>query len=322
MAWLADRMAERLDPVSVMPGAKSLMMVAVNYVRGPAPAAGAGQGSVARYAWGRDYHNVILKRLRKLQKFAERELGLKNYRSIDHGPVLERPYAEQAGLGWAGRHTLLINPELGSWLLLGAVLLDGELDYSAPASDACGTCRICVEACPTDAISLERREVDARRCISYLTIENRGPVPHEFRSGIGNWVFGCDICQEVCPHNVKIPAGSDPAYPEQDVNAILGIESLLVQDTGALKQRFVGSPIARAAGANLRRNALVVAGNQKLDSLAPLYRGLLDDPDPVIRGHAVWTLGEVGCRADIEKLRSDPDPSVRAEVEAVLGSTP
>ncbi len=318
MDYLAERAADRMDPDRLLTGVKSAVMVAVNYARGPAPRVAPGEGKVARYAWGRDYHNVATKRLRKLQKFAEREFGMQTYRSVDTGPVLERPYAELAGLGWTGRHTLLINPDLGSWLLLGVLLVDRELDYSTPETDACGSCRLCVDACPTEAIDWERREVDARKCISYLTIENRGPVQRELRPLIGSWMFGCDICQEVCPHNGGAPLSDDPAYPPMDKNAVIGVESVLAATDDELKARFWGSPVTRAQGAGLKRNALIVAGNQKHDALLPLYRTFLEDPDPVLRAQAVWTLGELGQEGFVEKLRTDPDAAVREEVEAVL----
>lgn len=318
MGYLAERAADRMDPERLLTGASSAVMVALNYARGPAPVPGPGEGRVARYAWGRDYHNVATKRLRKLQKFAEREFGMETYRSVDTGPVLERPYAERAGLGWTGRHTLLINPDIGSWLLLGVLLVDRELEHSTPGADACGACRLCVDACPTRAIDFESREVDARRCISYLTIENRGPMPLELRPLVGSWIFGCDVCQEVCPHNGRIAVSSDPAFPPSDRNALISVESVLLASQEELKSRFWATPVTRAQPTGLKRNALIVAGNQKAENIAPVIKGLLTDPDPVIRSTAAWTLGELGSSNCVERLLGDPDAGVRREAEIVL----
>lgn len=318
MDYLAQRAADRLDPARLLSGARSVFMAAVNYARGEPLSPQLGMGQVARYAWGRDYHNIVGKRLKKLQRFALNELGMETYRCVDSGPLLERQYAAEAGLGWAGRHTLLINPDMGSWLLLGGMIVDRELEPDIPGTDACGSCRLCIDACPTQAISFKRREVDARRCISYLTIESRIASPRDLRAGIGSWIFGCDVCQEVCPHNRNTARSADPAFSPDDRNAVISVESVLSASDDELRARFHATPLARPGPAGLRRNALVVAGNQKVDGLAPLIRMLAGDADPLIRGQAVWALGQMGDMSTVEKLRSDPDAGVREEAEALL----
>ncbi|MCP4515642.1 MAG: tRNA epoxyqueuosine(34) reductase QueG [Delftia sp.] len=269
MAYLArpDAVAKRSDPRRIMPGARSVLMVALNYyqVQVQPPAAGQ-RGRVSRYAWGDDYHALMWSRLDQLADLVQIEAGKKvaQRRYVDTGPLLERELAARAGLGWFGKNTMLINPRFGSWLFLGALLLDLELDYDAPlASDRCGSCSRCIQACPTRCI-LPGRTLDASRCISYLTIElKRAGIPAELRPLVGDWVLGCDVCQDVCPWNRfarqtgEAAFGPRPGIPRPDLNELLAL------DEDEFRRRFRGSPIKRARLGGLQRNAAVALENVK-----------------------------------------------------------
>jgi epoxyqueuosine reductase len=269
MAYLArpDAVAKRRDPRLVLPEARSVVVVALNYFQGTAPpaaSAGGRRGRVARYAWGDDYHDLMWARLEGLAAFVEAQVGqpVAHRRYVDTGPLLERELAARAGLGWIGKNTMLINPRRGSWLFLGELLLALDLEYDPPFTvDHCGSCTRCIEACPTGCI-LPERTLDASRCISYLTIELKsGKMPPPLRPLVGRWVFGCDVCQEVCPWNrFARPTGEAafrprPSLPEPDM------EELLALDDEAFRRRFHGSPILRAGRRGLQRNAAVALGN-------------------------------------------------------------
>lgn len=320
MAWLAERAAERQEPRRILRSGRSVVALATFHPaptdEGPAPA---GRGRVARYARGRDYHNVVIKRLRKLRRrLVALVPELRSYGSVDNGPVLERHWGYWAGLGWFGLHGGLIHPEQGSWFSLATLLLDQEMEPDAPRAGDCGRCGRCVAACPTGAI-VGPGEVDARHCIAYLTIEHRGPIPRSLRAGCGDRVFGCDICQEVCPHNRR-PAAGDPALaplPERrdlDLRRVLGCTS-----EGELEAWLAGSPLRRAHLDGLKRNALLVLGNQGDEASAPLLDRLLgEEPSPMVRGHAAWALGRLGGRWANDALdrarRREPDPWVMQEI--------
>jgi epoxyqueuosine reductase len=276
MGWLATERARarRADPRQILPECRSIVAVGVNYYW-PAPAAphpAGAAGRVARYAWGKDYHEVIPARLRELAAFIEAEAGRPVRHKIytDTGPLLERDLAQRAGLGWIGKNTNLIHPGLGSWLLLGELLLDLALTPDAAfEADRCGTCTLCIEACPTGAI-LDGRLLDARRCISYHTIELKGEIPAEYHPAIGDWLFGCDICQEVCPWNARFAEAGAQAAPPVGARADLaprpGQSALALDEVEALtpeafKQRFGDTPLSRTKAGGLRRNAQVVRGN-------------------------------------------------------------
>lgn len=269
MAWLAARLDERLDPARMLAGARSFILVADRYDAGRSPtvAGGSGRlGRIARYARGDDYHTVIKKRLHALADGLRAAHPAERFRSfVDTAPVLEREHAARAGLGWIGKHTLLIHPEVGSYVLLGGVLTTMALTpppEQAPVPDHCGTCTRCIDACPTGAIT--PYSVDATRCVSYLTIERRGPVEPELFEGIGDWLFGCDVCQEVCPHNRARPGAGDgagahaPYTPRREGFDVLDVLGWREDDRRAA---FARSALKRARLDMMKRNALIVAGN-------------------------------------------------------------
>lgn len=273
MAYLVrpDAVAKRRDPRLILPGARSVIVVALNYYQDPPQAAedptdaeDAKRGRVARYAWGDDYHDVMWARLDTLAACVEAEAGhpVVHRRYVDTGPLLEREIAVRAGLGWFGKNTMLINPRLGSWLFLGELLLDLELAYDAPlCADRCGTCTRCVDACPTRCI-LPDRTLDASRCVSYLTIELKSEeIPLEHRSSVADWLFGCDVCQEVCPWNRFAQPTEEQAFRPRPGMPALALAELLAMDDEAFHHRFKGSPVKRAKRRGLQRNAAVVRDN-------------------------------------------------------------
>ena len=338
MDYLArpDAVARRTTPNAVHAELTSAIVVALNYFSEEA-AADPSTGIVARYARGRDYHKVIksklLALLRAIEAHAGRELPLARA-YVDTGPVLERELAQRAGLGWFGRNTMLIHPERGSYFFLGVLLLELELPADPPfTEDRCGTCRACLDACPTGAL-LGRDEsgapvIDARRCISYLTIELRGAIPRDLRPGIGNRIFGCDICQEVCPWNERFARPSEePAYrPRADLDApalVALAERVLAVDEAGFRVLFAGSPLRRAKRDGLLRNVCVALGNWGSEEAIPILVRALGDASPLVRAHAAWALGRVGCEGAAEALRgrlaSEADPEVLGELTAALAA--
>ncbi len=302
MDYLARNVEARLDPSHVLAGAKSTVMVADVYAaRGSTDEEVAGQGKVARYARGRDYHEVMKKRLHELADRLRATFPGAEFRSfVDTAPIMEREHAAAAGLGWIGKHTLLINPRLGSYLLLGGVLT--TLDLSPVAEempDHCGTCTRCIDACPTGAIT--PYSVDASRCIAYLTIERRGAIPGEFHGAIGGWVFGCDVCQEVCPHN-SARTGPLPAIRDEYTPARQGFEVLEILRWKEVDRRraFQASALKRATLEMMKRNAVIVAGNlfdegREERLLAGLRRAAGDaDETDLVRSTAGEVLGRIG----------------------------
>ncbi len=257
MDWLLNGRDERADVRRLLPGAESVVVLAFDYGNALPPDPGGLTGRVASYAWGRDYHNFVLKRLRKLQAWLRRVPGLDSYASLDTRPVYERAWADRAGLGYRGRNACQILPGETSQFFLATLLLPVPLPPDAPLGDHCGRCRRCVDACPTAAILPEGGLV-ANRCISYFTIEADGAVPTELRPKLGRWLFGCDDCQTVCPHLHPSP---DPAEETRPRHAWLSLPELLDADDDALRTRFAGTPLRRAAGPRLRRNAAYVLGN-------------------------------------------------------------
>ncbi|MCZ6508865.1 MAG: tRNA epoxyqueuosine(34) reductase QueG [Acidobacteria bacterium] len=294
MAYMAERVALRADPREVFDGATSAVCVALQYE----PQVGAVTGDlwpgVARYARGRDYHNVMGKRLRKLARRIRVGFpGTETRHYVDTGPVLERDLAARAGLGVAGKNTMLLHPEAGSYFMLGEILTSLELEPDEPLADLCGSCSLCLEACPTGALS-EPYRLDSRRCISYWTIEHRGAIPAEMRSALGQWVFGCDVCQEACPHNDRLEVSPDPAFSLPASRQSLDLAALSALDEAAYQEVLRGSPMKRSRREGLRRNAALAMGNRgDLQYVPPLGR-MLDDGDPVLRSHAAWALGRIG----------------------------
>jgi epoxyqueuosine reductase len=322
MRYLPNRREAYAHPDSVLEGVRSVVMLGMNYRTAEPAASVEGSGRVSRYAWGeRDYHDLIRERLNALQAFLASQEPTASIRGvIDTAPLLERDFARLAGLGWFGKNTLLINKHMGSWFFLAALLtnvaLDPDLMHTA---SHCGTCTRCLDACPTDAF-VAPYELDARRCISYLTIELRGPIPVELRSGMGDWIFGCDVCQDVCPWNRKAPHSGEPAFsPRSDLRP-LDARELLTLGAEAFRARFRHTPLARPKRAGLLRNAAIVLGNQRDRAAVPVLMERLDDIEPVIRGACAWALGQIGgaCEALRRRLEVETESTVRQELEAAL----
>lgn len=316
MAYLARGRAKRLDPQRVLPGARSVIACGLNYHQGDEPAGG--PAHVSRYAWGRDYHQVMEPRLRALLTFLKAERpGTEGKAYVDTGPVLERDLAARAGLGWIGKNTNLIHPALGSWFFIGVLLVTAELEPDAPLPDHCGSCTRCLEACPTEAF-VGPYVLDARRCISYLTIEQRGPIPVELRSEVGRLAFGCDICQTVCPWNRKAPLTGEAAFLADGLPPLTELVTLSDEGFQTLRQ----SPLRRARRPGLARNAAVALGNLGDPASVPALARALEDVEPLVRGHAAWALGRIRtpeARAALEAARAhEADPGVLEEIGAAL----
>jgi epoxyqueuosine reductase len=324
MGYMSRDVERRVDPSRVLPEVRSIIVLGMNYYTSAAvPEVSSGRGWISRYSWGQDYHTVLGDKLKALVAFI-RDLDGPDVRArwyVDTGPILERELAWRAGLGWPGKNTNLINRRLGSWLLLGAILLDRELAYDAPATAHCGTCTRCLIACPTRAL-VAPGVLDARRCISYLTIELRGSIPRELRPLLGTHIFGCDICQAVCPWNRKAPESSDPAFLPRAGFAAPELIPLLRLSDDEFRARFRGSPITRAKRRGLLRNVAVALGNLRDVRALPALEAALHDAEPVIRSHAAWALGRLGGSGARGVLRAalstERDVDVQAEMTLAL----
>jgi len=257
MHYLERRLEERLDPGRVLPGVASVVAVALNYYQGES--ADASWAPVARYAWGRDYHDVIAPRLEELGAHLARACGAVSRGYVDTGPVLERDLAARAGLGWIGKNTMLLRPGLGSWFFIGVLLTTAELAHDEPLPDRCGSCRACLDACPTEAFA-GPYVLDARRCISYLTIEHRGEIEAALGALMGEWQFGCDLCQSACPWNRKAPVTREPALAPS--SPYPGARAMLEMTDEELRRRFAGTALLRPKPAGLRRNAAIALANR------------------------------------------------------------
>jgi epoxyqueuosine reductase len=289
MAWLRTQRAERLDPARLLPGVRSVVALALAYPGGGGPAP-SGSGEVARYARGRDYHAVVKKKLRALcAELLARDPGVRTFPSCDVAPTMEKAWAERAGLGWIGKNGCLITPGFGSWVVLATVLVDRELTPDAPHPERCGSCDACLPACPTRAFP-EPGLVDARRCISYWTIERRGEIPADVAGRLGRWVFGCDECQTACPWN-RAPGGEhDPELASRPGQESLGVEELLSLTEEEYRRRYYGTSLARARYDGLVRNGVLAAGRSGERRHAAAVRALLASPFPGVRAAAEWAI--------------------------------
>jgi epoxyqueuosine reductase len=315
------------DPRRLQKSARSVVSLGVSYYPGEHPESDGGR--VARYAWGRDYHQVIKARLFRLREDLEEELGvrIKARGFTDAVPLLERSAAQHAGLGFFGRNSCLINNQIGSYFFIADLIVDLELEHDPQGTGTCGRCTRCMDRCPTGAIKAPG-VVDARLCISYLTIENRGEIPRELRPKVGDWAFGCDVCQEVCPYN-KTKA-SRSRWPEFSAEAGTGpyleIEKVLgIRTDEEFEEIFSGTPLTRPGRAGLLRNCCVAAGNLKLEKAVPaLVLALREDPSPLVRGHAAWALGEIGGAEEPlrEAAGTERDPWCLEEIELALTDGP
>jgi epoxyqueuosine reductase len=293
MGYLTDRRAQiRTDPKLLLPSARSIICVGKLY-NGPQPRSievdEAERGWISRYAWGEDYHDVLRRGLESLvaQLGADHEYKI----CVDTAPLLERSYARQAGLGWIGKNTCLINQEIGSWVFLGEILTSLELEPDSPPPDRCGTCTRCIEACPTQAIAPQGYEIDARRCIPYFTIELHGAASQEMRAHIGRHVFGCDICQDVCPWNWRAPVAEEPAFEPRHFAPRL--EDLAAMTEDDFRSRFRRSPIRRAKYAGFLRNVAIAMGNSGLEKFREPLEQLAAFPNELVSDHARWALQQL-----------------------------
>ncbi len=322
MGWLARDPDRRQSPDRLWPQARTAIVCGLNYGPGRDPLPELerrDRGYVSVYARHRDYHDVLKGRLKELAGWIAARFACEVKVFVDTAPVLEKPLAQQAGLGWLGKHTNLVSRELGSWLFLGEILTDLELPPDVPESDHCGSCRRCLDVCPTNAFPTPYR-LDARRCISYLTIEHHGPITRELRPLMGNRIYGCDDCLAVCPWNkyaqvtaeLKLQAREDLVEPP--------LAELAALDDAGFRRRFAGSPVKRVGRNRFVRNVLVAIGNSGEPALAPTAEALLRDPAPVVRGMAVWALSQLASAERMRHLHAahaitEPDPDVRAEWE-------
>lgn len=296
MEWMAETVERRADPKVLWPEARSVIMLGVNY--GPAvdPRAALTQrdgAAISVYARHRDYHDLIKGRLKELAAFLLKRAGDGDVKVfVDTAPVMEKPLAQLAGLGWQGKHTNLVSRDFGSWLFLGAIFTTINLAPDASENDHCGQCRACLDICPTQAFPAPYR-LDARRCISYLTIEHKGPIPHAFRTAIGNRIYGCDDCLAACPWNKFAQVTREAKLVARDDLDAPPLVLLAQLDDAAFRAFFAGSPIKRIGRARFLRNVLIAIGNSETPGLAMAAERLLDDPAPIIRGAAVWALARL-----------------------------
>ena len=295
MGYLTSQVERRSDLRVAFPWARSLLVVGLQYdtAHPYSTAAPPERGWIARYAWGDDYHDVVLRRLERLVERLRETLGPFEARPyVDTGPIAEKAYAAAAGVGSYGKNTCLLDTEQGSWFFLGVVVTDLELLPDAPRPDLCGSCTACLDACPTNAFPAPY-VLDATRCISYLTIEIKGSVPEELRSGVGRHVFGCDICQDVCPWNRKRKHAGPEAFEPRDGAEAPGLEDLAGLSAGGFSERFRKSAVKRAKRRGLLRNVAIAIGNSGDTKLRPVAEALAQDEDALVREHALWALARL-----------------------------
>ncbi len=317
MIWMEERKHHRESPAGLWPEVRSIIALGLSYAPKDDPLRLADEGGVGRisvYAQGGDYHDVMKRALKALGRWLAKEAGCDLKVFVDTAPVMEKPLAEAAGLGWQGKHTNLVSRTAGSWLFLGAIYTTLDLAPDTPGRDSCGSCTACQTACPTDAFPAPY-QLDARRCISYLTIEHAGPIPREFRRGIGNRIYGCDDCLAVCPWNkFAVAAQANLAFAPRAELVAPGLADLLALDDAGFRQVFAGSPIKRIGRDKMTRNALIAAGNSGEPALLAPVAALLDDPAPVVRGAAVWALG----RLDPARWQAERSARIAAEADSVV----
>ena len=322
MTYLAAErnLQRRRDPREILPECRSILVLALPYF----PPTNTG-GSIAAYAWGADYHETFKPLLKQLVQFLEEETDrpVPNRWHTDTGPILERDLARRAGLGWIGKNSMLINPRQGSYFLLAEILLGLDLPPDLPfEADHCGSCTRCIQACPTACI-LPDRTLDAGRCISYLTIENKGPIPVELRPQLEEWVFGCDRCQQVCPWNRFAPENGYPAFASRPDFPPADLSNELNLTSEQFNRKFKGSPLKRAKRRGYLRSISVALGNRAKPANRPALIQALSDPEPLIRQHSVWALGQLSSPESDSALRRaverETDPDVLKEIQTILG---
>jgi epoxyqueuosine reductase len=293
MKYLARQEPAKLQPESILPGARSVVVCAMNYnTARPYTRFDRLRAWISRYAWGLDYHETLKTKLHELAGWIEQNSTRQTKCYVDTGPLLERVYAKYAGVGWFGKNTCIINEKAGSWLFLGCIVTDLELTYDSAIPDRCGTCTLCIEACPTGAI-LEPYVLDSRKCIAYTTIELRGAIPERDRAGVGHHLFGCDICQDVCPWNRKAPSSANPAFGAKEELFWPIIDRLLELNEEQWRRMIRGTAMKRAKVQGLLRNLMVVAGNAGRKELLPKLRPFLNHNDEHVKSHAQWAIEEI-----------------------------
>ncbi len=295
MQWMAVTKERRGSPDVMWVGAKSAIVLAMNYGQGLdafARLEAKSSGVISTYALNRDYHDVIKSKLKRLATWFARTAGADVKVFVDTAPLMEKPLAARAGLGWQGKHTNLVSRELGSWFFLGVILTDAELPMASAEIDHCGTCRACLDICPTQAFTAER-QIDARRCISYLTIEHKGAIPLEFRKAMGNRIYGCDDCLAICPWNKFAQVAQEAKFAARADLIAPPLRELLAMDDAAFRIKFSGSPVKRIGRDNFVRNCLIAAGNSDDQELVPIVMTLTHDPSPIIQEAAQWALREL-----------------------------
>jgi epoxyqueuosine reductase len=320
MDWLAASPERRTDPRVLWAGVRSVIMLGVNYGPDQDPLVILAQrtrGAISVYAQGDDYHDLIKKRLKALARWLVAAAGGEVKVFVDTAAVMEKPLAEAAGLGWQGKHTNLVSREFGSWLFLGAIFTTLDLPRDEAEADHCGSCRACLDICPTSAFPAPYK-LDARRCISYLTIESKGAIPLEFRKAIGNRIYGCDDCLAVCPWNKFAQAGRETKLAARDALRAPSLADLAKLDDAAFRTLFAKSPVKRIGRDRFIRNVLIAIGNSNDGALAAAAERLLDDASPLVRGAAVWALSQLMERERFfaraaSAVSAEPDESVRDE---------
>ncbi len=325
MEWMAETAGRRASPKALWDGARSVIMLGVNYGPEDDPLATLGQrdrGTISVYARNRDYHDIIKGRLKELAGLLHRRTGAAVKVFVDTAPVMEKPLAEAAGIGWQGKHSVLVSRQFGSWLFLGAIFTDAELPHDAPHEESCGTCRRCLDVCPTNAFPAPFK-LDARRCLAYLNIEHKGPIPLEFRAAMGNRIYGCDDCLAVCPWNKFASASREAKLSAREELKAPALADLARLDDAAFRALFAGSPIKRIGHGRFLRNVLIAIGNSGDAAMAPLAEARLGDADPLVRGAAVWAVRRLSAEGRVAELALDflpreADTAVRMEWEQSL----
>jgi len=329
MEWMAETAMRRAHPRTLWPEVRSIIMLGMNYGPEENPLAlldRKEKGAISVYARNRDYHDVIKGRLKQLAGKIAARTGEDVKVFVDTAPVMEKPLAAAAGLGWQGKHTNLVSRQFGSWLFLGSIFTTAEIAPDLPDVDHCGSCRACLDICPTDAFPAPY-QLDARRCISYLTIEHKGPIPREFRPKMGNRIYGCDDCLAVCPWNKFAQQASEAKLQAREDLKAPALADLLNLDDPAFRTLFSGSPVKRIGRDRFIRNVLIAAGNSGEKELVPACERLLHDASPLVRGAAVWALSQLMERRVFAALAlalrsSEEDPEVLAEWEEALPQVP
>ncbi|GBF27326.1 epoxyqueuosine reductase [bacterium MnTg02] len=320
MEWMESTAARRASPHLLWPEAKSIIVLGMNYGPDKDPLdilKDKQAGAVSVYAQGKDYHDIIKKKLKRVAGWLHRSSGMAVKVFVDTAPLMEKPLGEAAGLGWQGKHTNLVSRKFGSWLFLGSIMTTAELQPDQPEKDHCGSCRLCLDICPTDAFPAPY-ELDARRCISYLTIEHKGHIPEALRAPMGNRIFGCDDCLAVCPWNKYAQTAREVRLKAREGAGDISLAALLKLDDTNFRARFAGSPVKRTGRDRFIRNTLIAAGNSGDASLLPDIERLLNDASPLVRAMAVWALKQLTSADEFSALSSrfagdESDTDVRAE---------